>query len=63
MIGDDVLMSEIINALDQIPEQYRHLFKILIDQGVLKKDSSGGLHIGQDMYEIILMLARKGLLP
>lgn len=56
-------MSEIINALDQIPEQYRHLFKILIDQGVLKKDSSGGLHIGQDMYEIILMLARKGLLP
>lgn len=56
-------MSEIINSVDEIPEQYRHLFQTLIDQGIIKKDSNGSINISKDMYEIILMLSRKGLFP
>ncbi len=50
-------------SINEIPEAYQYLFKILIKRGLLKSDDNGKIHVSHDMFEIILMMARLGLLP
>ena len=50
-------------TINEIPEAYQFIFKKLIEKGALKPDRDGQLHISHDMFEIVLLLARLGLVP
>ncbi len=50
-------------SIHEIPEAYQYMFKKLLKKGLLKPDDDGKIHVSHDMFEIILLLARLGLLP
>lgn len=56
-------MDDLISSIQQVPEQYQFLFQKLLDEGLLKKGEDGNLRISKDMFDMIILLARKGLLP
>ena len=51
------------NSIKQIPSEYRHLFERLIKNGIIKQDINGNINISEDVFKVILILARLGLLP
>lgn len=50
-------------SINQIPSEYRHLFERLIKNGIIKQDINGNINISEEVFEMVLILARLGLLP
>ena len=48
--------------IEQIPKEHQYLFQKLIDKGLIKQYPNKRIRISNDMYEIILILSRLGLL-
>ena len=49
-------------SINDIPEHKRGLFERLIRNGIIVKDNLGNINISHDLYEMILILARLGLI-
>lgn len=49
--------------INEIPNQYQHFIETLIKNGIIKTNSSGEFHLSDDMFELLLIMARAGLLP
>lgn len=49
-------------SINDIPEYKRGLFERLIRNGIIVKDNLGNINISHDLYEMILILARLGLI-
>lgn len=49
-------------SINDIPQDKRNLFERLIRNGIIVKDSFGNINISHDLYEMILILARLGVI-
>ncbi|MEH2935807.1 hypothetical protein [Acutalibacter sp. JLR.KK004] len=50
-------------TLEEIPSKDRYIFEKLVTNGIISADDQGRINIGEEMYRMILILARLGLLP
>ncbi len=50
-------------TLSEIPKDSRYIFEKLILNGIISEDNQGHIDISNDMYRMILILARLGILP
>ena len=49
-------------SINDIPQDKRNLFERWIRNGMIVKDSFGNINISHDLYEMILILARLGVI-
>ena len=48
--------------IEDIPKEHQHLFKKLIKNGIIKQEDDKSINISKDVFDVILILARLGLL-
>lgn len=64
--GNEVFAAQEVTmeyqSLRDIPDAYQYLFRKLLRNGLIKPHEDGELHISHDMFEIIVLMARLGLL-
>lgn len=50
-------------TIEEIPDEYRYIFEKLIQNGIIQRTQKGDINITKELFEMILILGRLGLLP